>query len=269
MLVRVPDWWAGRPRPQVSVTIGSSAVATLDANAILDFKIGVALGVESLDAEELEQLRAIGSGLALLKGRWVEVDAALLEEALAHWNLVKKEVESNGLSFAEGMRLLAGAPISLASPSPDDEELRDWSLVRSGPWLSEVLDKLHSPESIEAKLPRGVLKAELRAYQEAGLRWLHYLSSLGLGACLADDMGLGKTIQVIALLLVIKDKRALPPCSSFPPPSSRIGNPSSSDSLPRCAPASSTPRWIESRIPTGERRNRPSRLHGFMTAIWS
>ena len=34
------------------------------------------------------------------------------------------------------------------------------------------------------------------------MRWLHLLSELGLGACLADDMGLGKTIQVLALLLV-------------------------------------------------------------------
>jgi non-specific serine/threonine protein kinase len=41
----------------------------------------------------------------------------------------------------------------------------------------------------------------LRPYQQAGVQWLHLLSGLGLGACLADDMGLGKTIQVLALLL--------------------------------------------------------------------
>ena len=34
------------------------------------------------------------------------------------------------------------------------------------------------------------------------MRWLHLLTGLGLGACLADDMGLGKTIQVLSLLLV-------------------------------------------------------------------
>jgi non-specific serine/threonine protein kinase len=39
------------------------------------------------------------------------------------------------------------------------------------------------------------------------VRWLHFLSSLGLGACLADDMGLGKTIQVLALLLVLERQR--------------------------------------------------------------
>src|SRR5207248_235270 len=41
-------------------------------------------------------------------------------------------------------------------------------------------------------------------YQQAGVRWLHLLSSLGLGACLADDMGLGKTMQVLALLLILR-----------------------------------------------------------------
>jgi SNF2 family DNA or RNA helicase len=42
-------------------------------------------------------------------------------------------------------------------------------------------------------------QAVLRPYQERGLSWLAFLSSLGLGACLADDMGLGKTVQLLAL----------------------------------------------------------------------
>ena len=41
----------------------------------------------------------------------------------------------------------------------------------------------------------------MRPYQKAGVHWMHLLSGLGLGACLADDMGLGKTIQVLSLLL--------------------------------------------------------------------
>jgi non-specific serine/threonine protein kinase len=114
VLVRLPDWWASRPRPQVSVTIGSTAVSFLDANAILDFKIGVTLGGESLDAEELEKIREVGIGLALLKGRWVEVDAAMFDEALKLWKKVEKEALAGGMSFAEGMRLLADAPCTLA-----------------------------------------------------------------------------------------------------------------------------------------------------------
>ena len=39
--------------------------------------------------------------------------------------------------------------------------------------------------------PGDALRAGLRPYQAAGVRWLHLLAELGLGACLADDMGLG------------------------------------------------------------------------------
>jgi SNF2 family DNA or RNA helicase len=48
-------------------------------------------------------------------------------------------------------------------------------------------------------VPKG-LKGELRPYQHRGYTWLHSVTDVGFGACLADDMGLGKTIQVLALL---------------------------------------------------------------------
>ena len=53
------------------------------------------------------------------------------------------------------------------------------------------------------------------------MQWLHLLSGLGLGACLADDMGLGKTIQVLALLLIqrARQKAKLPPCLLVAPAS--------------------------------------------------
>jgi SNF2 family DNA or RNA helicase len=56
--------------------------------------------------------------------------------------------------------------------------------------------------------PGRLLHGTLRPYQHAGLQWLHLLARLGLGACLADDMGLGKTIQVLSLLLVLKEQAA-------------------------------------------------------------
>ncbi|MCM1319544.1 MAG: SNF2-related protein [Muribaculaceae bacterium] len=44
------------------------------------------------------------------------------------------------------------------------------------------------------------LKAKLRNYQKAGLRWIDYMYKSNMGGCLADDMGLGKTVQTIAML---------------------------------------------------------------------
>lgn len=54
------------------------------------------------------------------------------------------------------------------------------------------------------RLSAAEIKATLRPYQEAGVRWLYLLTRLGLGACLVDDMGLGNTIHVLSLLLVLK-----------------------------------------------------------------
>jgi len=71
-----------------------------------------------------------------------------------------------------------------------------------------VLEALRGPESLAHMEPGGALRGTLRPYQQVGVRWLHFLSSLGLGACLADDMGLGKTIQVLALLIVLDRERA-------------------------------------------------------------
>ena len=55
--------------------------------------------------------------------------------------------------------------------------------------------------------PPAALRADLRPYQLAGLRWLWRLYREELGACLADDMGLGKTLQTIAMLLLAKEHR--------------------------------------------------------------
>ena len=90
----------------------------------------------------------------------------------------------------------------------------------AGPWLKEALDGLRGPEGLrEAPLPRGLL-AELRPYQEVGVRWLSLLQRLGLGACLADDMGLGKTDpgpRAPARAEGARRRRAaVPPCSWSP-----------------------------------------------------
>ena len=54
-------------------------------------------------------------------------------------------------------------------------------------------------------VPRG-LHAQLRRYQQEGLNWLWFLHQQQFGGVLADDMGLGKTVQVIAFLLLLKER---------------------------------------------------------------
>lgn len=49
------------------------------------------------------------------------------------------------------------------------------------------------------------LKATLRPYQKSGFEWLYKNTRLGFGSIIADDMGLGKTLQVITMLLKLKE----------------------------------------------------------------
>jgi len=77
--------------------------------------------------------------------------------------------------------------------------------------VMQELDFLHSSfadfESIREVEPPVMLQGKLRDYQQQGLNWLNFLDDYNFGACLADDMGLGKTVQVLAFILLQKQKR--------------------------------------------------------------
>jgi non-specific serine/threonine protein kinase len=121
------------------------------------------------------------------------------------------------------MRLLAGAEIGVLAESTALAADREWSGVEAGPWLAETLAALRASDSGDATSV-GALRTELRPYQREGVRWLAFLSRLRLGACLADDMGLGKTIQVLALLLVLKERPTIGGSHLLVVPASLIAN---------------------------------------------
>ncbi len=205
VVVRMPaNWRAGRPpRPCVSGTVGSVSPSGLGQAALLDFRAELTLDGEALTNAEAQALLAGTNGFAFLRGQWVEVDRERLESTLARFRDAERLAAAGKLSFAEAMRLLAGAEIGGRDLDGEaDGADREWSRVGAGPWLAERLAGLRSPEGLARVHPGRKLHGTLRPYQEAGLRWLHLCTELGLGACLADDMGLGKTIQVLALLLV-------------------------------------------------------------------
>ena len=199
-------WRSGRPpRPQVRVTVGGKAPSVLGRDALLDFSMELTLEGEHLSAAEIKKLLAGSDGLQLIRGHWVEVDRQKLGRMLDRFRNIERVAAAGGLPFAEAMRLVAGASVSVDAAA--DAADPDWSQVVAGPWLAATLKGLRGPEGLARVDPGPELKATLRPYQQAGLRWLYLLYRLGLGACLADDMGLGKTIQVLSLLLVLKRER--------------------------------------------------------------
>jgi len=183
------------------VTVGSKAPSLLGQAALLDFSMELTLDGERLSATEIKKLLAGSDGLQLIRGHWVEVDRAKLARMLDRFRNIERVAAAGGLPLAEAMRLVAGASIGADAAAAADP---DWSQVVAGPWLAATLEGLRGPEGLARVEPGPELKATLRPYQQAGLRWLYLLYRLGLGACLADDMGLGKTVQVLALLLVLK-----------------------------------------------------------------
>ena len=205
VVVRLPDWWKGGrpPRPRVSVRVGENRGAGLGADTLLDFSVERTLDGEPLTEAEWESLLNAADGLALVRGKWVEVDPEKMREALAHWRKVEKLSQRGGVTFFEGMRMIAGFQPGAASATegPAQGVEREWSGIQAGDWLEGVLAELREPSRLGAGVEIPGLQAQLRPYQAVGVNWLWFLARLGLGGCLADDMGLGKTLQTLALLL--------------------------------------------------------------------
>jgi non-specific serine/threonine protein kinase len=219
VVVRMPAAWrANRPaRPRVSATVGSRQPSALGLEGVLDFRMSVILDGEPLTEDEVATLLAGTEDLVLLRGQWVEVDRARFEKTMARFREAEALAQQNGLSFAEAMRMLAGAAVTGDDPAAVDA---DWSRVTAGPWLEQTLKALRASDGAGVD-PGPALKGTLRPYQRVGTQWMHLLASLGLGACLADDMGLGKTIQVLSLLLV---EQAAGQPSLLVAPASLLGN---------------------------------------------
>jgi non-specific serine/threonine protein kinase len=205
IVVRMPAAWPARrpPRPRVTARVGGVAPSLVGQDALLDFHMDVTLDGESLTAAEIHNLLAGSEGLALVRGRWVEVDREQLSLMIDRFSKAERAAARHGMSFGEAMRMLAGANLDAADADAENAEA-DWAQVTAGPWLAETLKGLRSQEGLDKIDPGKALKGTLRPYQQVGTRWLYLLAKLGLGACLADDMGLGKTIQVLSLLLVLK-----------------------------------------------------------------
>ena len=222
VIVRMPATWrANRPaRPRVTATIGAGAPSATGLDGLLDFQVDVTLEGEPLSEEEIAALLAGTEALVLLRGQWVEVDRDGLERAMRQFKEAEALAAESGLSFAEAMRMLAGATIT---ENGKDNDVADWSHVTAGPFLAKTLKALRRPDGAFID-PGAALKGTLRPYQKAGVQWMHLLSGLGLGACLADDMGLGKTIQVLSLLLVQGRKNKEKQPSLLVAPASLLAN---------------------------------------------
>ncbi|MPZ79338.1 MAG: ATP-dependent helicase, partial [Actinophytocola sp.] len=191
--VLLPSWWDNRRK--LGLTL--SAYTPVDGvvakksrfgkNQLMDFQWQLAVGDDTLTDEEIAALADTKASLIRLRGQWVAVDPDQLKRGLAFL----KRKPTGRKTAAEIIAMAASHPDDLDTPLP-------LTGVRADGWLGDLLGGTVAQSLRAVPTPDGFL-AELRPYQQRGLSWLAFLSSLGLGACLADDMGLGKTIQLLAV----------------------------------------------------------------------
>ena len=200
ILCRIPNWWKKKASSvSMSVSLGDKKPSFLGFDTLVSVSPRLTVDGTVLTQADIKKLLAQTEGLALLKGKWIEVDHKKLTELLERMEGLPKEV-----TLREALQMELGTAKPQADVGP---------LVSNGKWLSELLLNLRKPANIKSsRLPKSFL-AVLRPYQKNGYTWLNYMDSLGFGACLADDMGLGKTVQVLAYLEKLrntkKDSRVL------------------------------------------------------------
>jgi non-specific serine/threonine protein kinase len=110
VIVRMPAAWRGnRPsRPRVTGTVGGKPPSGIGRDALLDFHMEVTLDGETLTAAEIRELLAKSDGLALVRGRWIELDRKHLKQMLERFGEAERAARENRLGFGEAMRLVAG-----------------------------------------------------------------------------------------------------------------------------------------------------------------
>lgn len=180
-------------RPQLSMAVEaaeSNVVAqsgVVNLQNMLSFKWRIALGGQQLTSEEFLQMIKKYSGIVKLKDEYVYFDDREVQR------LIEKLEKSEELT---GSTLLQ---VALA------EEYKG-TKVTLGKKARALMASFRTATPIP---PPAALQATLRPYQQRGMDWLYKNTKLGLGSILADDMGLGKTLQVIALVLKLKEEGEL------------------------------------------------------------
>ncbi len=191
--VLLPDWvrksrlglkLTTRSRSAAASASPAAATPRFGLGDLVDFRYELAVGDQTLGADELAELARLKVPLVRLRGQWVELDERHLQAALKFLEKGGRGVMTASEAVLAGLG--EGTELPLAEVDADG-------------WLADLLSGQAEQRLMPAGAPAS-FQGELRPYQERGLSWLTFLGQLGLGAILADDMGLGKSVQTLALI---------------------------------------------------------------------
>ncbi len=186
ILCRIPNWWRKKSASvSVSMKIDDSKTKLFGLDSIIKLKPELSIDGEFITYDEVQALLSQSEGLALVKGKWVEVNHEKLKNLL-------RQIENS----PDGIHLLDAMRTQLT----DGEKSDGVSDIKCHQWVSGFLNTITDSKAPKTYSLPTSFKGQLRPYQDKGYSWLNTMRGLGLGACLADDMGLGKTIQILAFL---------------------------------------------------------------------
>ena len=179
-------------RPRISIRLQTKESdpgkkTYLSMMDLLSFDWRIAVGDELLTPADFASFIGHAEGLLRFKGQYVYADAETMVRLNKALSAPPKIKPSDLLQAALSGEYL-GTPIELT------DELRE--MIRQ----FTSVDQIPLPQTLNARL---------RPYQERGYSWMYRNLKLGFGCIIADDMGLGKTLQVITLLLKLKEEGEL------------------------------------------------------------
>ncbi|MDR0687853.1 MAG: DEAD/DEAH box helicase [Prevotellaceae bacterium] len=177
-------------RPRASVQIrqkNKDNTGFMRLESLLDFEWRVALGDTVMSEAEFKAILKNSAGLIKYKARYIYVSSDDLSKLHRHFSSDKMLLPCEMLRTALSSDYY-GAKVSLTGE------------------VKALVKKLVG--TAEVPLPKA-LTAQLRPYQQRGFSWMYRNAQAGFGSLIADDMGLGKTLQVLTLLLKLKEDGAL------------------------------------------------------------
>ena len=176
----------------------------LSFDELLNFSYEIAIGDEKISREDFLELVKSADSIVKYKDNYILLKPEEISSILEKLNNPEPE-------FSDSMELLHSVFSGFYNGIDFD----------AGDAFKRAIDDYLKIEEIT--IPDG-LTGILRPYQERGFKWLYSNSMRGFGSCMADDMGLGKTIQVISLLLKLKEENKLNKPALVVCPTTLLGN---------------------------------------------
>lgn len=171
---------------------------------LMDFSFEIAIGEEKISKEEFLALAKSAEGIVKYKNQYIMLNPEEIKSILEKLDKPAPEISTS-------MEFLHSAFSGFYN---------DMNFNLDDNFKKSIDDFLKIDD---ITIPSG-LNGTLRPYQERGFKWLYSNTMRGFGSCIADDMGLGKTIQVISLILKLKEDGKLNIPALVICPTTLVGN---------------------------------------------